>query len=191
MTTSPLEAAAVLFGIVSVLLSIRQNIWSWPTAIGNATLYIFLFWQARLYANMGLQVAYIALSVYGWHKWLHGGGGRTALDVSRATSRLLVALVAIGTASSLAIAAVLTRYTDGSLPYVDSITTAANLIAQWMLARKILENWILWIAVDVVSVGMFLHKSLYLTALLYVVFLGLSATGYRRWRRSLGAAQVV
>ena len=189
MTFSALETVAVLLGIVSVFLSVRENVWSWPAAIVNVTLYIFVFWEARLYADMALQVVYIVLSVYGWYEWLHGGRGRTPLPVSRGTGRLAGILLAIGLASSALIGTVLFRYTNASLPYVDATTSTTSLIAQWMMARKILENWLVWIAVDVVYIGMFLYKSLYLTALLYAVFLGLSAAGYRRWKRSLAAAQ--
>jgi nicotinamide mononucleotide transporter len=182
-----LEAAAVVFGIVSVYLSVRENIWSWPTAIVNVTLYIFVFRGARLYADMALQVVYIVISLYGWYEWLHGGAGKTELRVTRANARLGAVLVAIGLVSAAALGTILGRYTNAALPYLDSTTTATSLIAQWMMARKLLENWLVWVAVDVVYIGMFVYKSLYLTALLYAVFLVLSATGYVRWRKTLVA----
>lgn len=186
---TPLEIAAVLFGIVSVYLSVRENIWSWPTAIVNVTLYIFVFFRARLYADMALQFVYIGISVYGWYEWLHGGRGKGELAVSRGTRRLAIVLVGIGILATGLIGAVLSRYTNAALPWLDSTTTATSLIAQWMMARKILENWIVWVAVDVVYIGMFLYKSLFLTALLYAVFLVLSVTGYLRWKRSLQPPQ--
>jgi nicotinamide mononucleotide transporter len=180
-----LEAAAVLFGIVSVYLSVRENIWSWPTAIVNVTLYIFVFRAARLYADMALQVVYIAISIYGWYEWLHGGAGKTELRVTRATARLGAVLVAIGAVGVAVLGTVLGRYTNAALPYLDSTTTVTSLIAQWMMARKLLENWLVWVAVDVVYIGMFVYKSLYLTAFLYAVFLVLSSLGWRRWRKSM------
>lgn len=185
MTFTPLEALAALFGAVSVYLSVRENVWSWPTAIVNVTLYILVFFRAKLYADMALQVVYIAISVYGWHQWLHGGAGKTTLAVSRLTGRLAALLVAIGAVSVLLLGSVLGRYTDAALPWLDSATTATSLIAQWMMAKKILENWLVWVAVDVVYIGMFLFKSLTLTAALYAVFLVLSAAGYFQWRKSL------
>lgn len=188
MTFSVLETVAVLFGIVSVYLSVRENIWSWPTGIVNVTLYIFVFFQARLYADMALQIVYIAISVYGWYEWLHGGRGRTELTVSRGTPRLAAVLTVLGVAAAALLGTLLSRYTNASLPYLDSTTTATSLIAQWMMAKKILENWIVWVAVDVVYVGMFLYKSLYLTAFLYAVFLVLATMGYMRWKKSLAAA---
>lgn len=185
MTFTPLETLAALFGAVSVYLSVRENVWSWPTAIVNVTLYILVFLRAKLYADMALQVVYIAISVYGWHQWLHGGAGRSSLSVTRITARLAAALFGIGAVSVVVLATLLGRYTDAALPWLDSTTTATSLIAQWMMAKKILENWIVWVAVDVVYIGMFLYKSLALTAVLYAVFLVLSAMGYFQWKKSL------
>ena len=185
----PLEAAAVLFGIVSVYLSVREDIWSWPTGIVNVTLYIFVFHRAKLYADMALQVVYIVISVYGWYEWLHGGSGRTALPISRGTRRLALRLAAIGILSTAVLGTALARTTDAALPYLDSTTTVTSLVAQWMMARKILENWAVWVAVDVVYVGMFLFKSLHLTALLYAVFLVLATMGHFQWKRTFEAAR--
>jgi nicotinamide mononucleotide transporter len=182
-----LEATAVVFGIVSVYLSVKENIWSWPTAIVNVTLYILVFYRSKLYADMGLQVIYIAISVYGWYEWLHGGENRSALAVTRAKPRLLALLAVIAAAGSLAIGTALRRLTDASLPYVDASTTTVSLVAQWMMARKILENWIVWVAVDVVYIGMLTYKSLHLTAFLYAVFLALAAKGYFEWKKSLAS----
>jgi len=189
VTLDPLESAAVLFGIVSVYLSVRENIWSWPTAIVNVTLYIFVFYQARLYADMSLQVVYIGISLYGWYEWLHGGRGKSRLEVSRGTRRLSLLLAGIGVVAAAILGTLLARSTNAALPYLDSTTTTTSLIAQWMMARKILENWLVWIAVDVVYIGMFVYKSLILTAGLYAVFLVLSLTGYFQWKRSLHSPQ--
>jgi nicotinamide mononucleotide transporter len=177
------EVVAVIFGIVSVYLSTRQNIWSWPTGIVNVTMYIVVFFQVKLYADMGLQVVYLALSVYGWYQWLYGGVGRTALHVSRTRPRTAALLAGLGIASAAALATLLDRHTDAALPYLDSAVTATSLVAQWMMTRKLLESWLVWVAVDVVYVGMFIYKALYLTAGLYAVFLVLAAMGYVAWRR--------
>lgn len=185
MTFTPVEALAAAFGVVSVFLSVRENVWSWPTAIVNVTLYVIVFWQTRLYADMALQVVYIVISAYGWHEWLHGGAGKTPLPVTRGTPRLAALLAPIGVLSVVALGTLLGRYTNAALPWLDSTTTTTSLIAEWMMAKKILENWIVWVAVDVVYIGMFLYKSLVLTALLYACFLALSAMGYVRWKRSI------
>ena len=184
MSFTPLETLAAIFGAISVYLSVRENVWSWPTAIVNVSLYILVFLRAKLYADMALQVVYIAISVYGWHQWLHGGAGRTTLPVTRGTPRLALILVTIGALSVGVLGTLLGRFTDAALPWLDSTTTVTSLIAQWMMAKKILENWLVWVAVDVVYIGMFLFKSLTVTALLYAVFLALSAAGYLQWRKS-------
>ena len=179
-----IEIIAALFGVVSVYLSTREKIWSWPTAIVNVGLYILVFFKARLYADMGLQGVYLILSIYGWYQWLYGGENHTELKVSIATPRLLLFLAIIDVAVWLPLATALHRHTDAALPYLDSLLTTTSLVAQWMMTRKILENWVIWIAVDIVYVPMFIYRELYPTAALYTVFLVLAAKGYRDWRRS-------
>jgi nicotinamide mononucleotide transporter len=182
---NPIEIIAAVFGVVSVFLSVKQNIWSWPTAIVNVGLYIFVFFESKLYADTGLQVVYVVLNAYGWSHWLYGGKNRTELPVSRTSARLGLFLVGLGAAGTAILGTILARNTDAALPYVDSMTTSTSLIAQWMMTRKLLENWIIWVAVDVVYIGMYIFKSLYVTAVLYLVFLILSAMGYFQWRTSL------
>lgn len=186
-----IEIVAAVFGVVSVFLSVRQNIWSWPTAIVNVGLYIFVFFGAKLYADTGLQVVYVVLNAYGWYHWMYGGKNRTELPVSRTSARLGAFLVALGLTGTIAIGTLLARTTDASLPYLDSMTTSTSLVAQWMMTRKLLENWIVWVSVDVVYIGMYIYKSLYITAVLYFVFLVLSAMGYIQWKRSLRASTQV
>ncbi len=180
-----LEIVAAAFGIVSVYLSVRQNIWSWPTAIVNVGLYIFVFYRSRLYADTGLQVVYVVLNCYGWYHWLYGGKNRTELPVTRTSPRIALVLVAIVAAGAAIIGGVLYRHTDAALPWVDAMTTSTSLAAQWMMTRKLLENWLVWVAVDVVYIGMYIDRSLYVTAVLYFVFLLLSIFGFRQWRESL------
>jgi len=179
------EVLAVITGIISVYLSTRENIWSWPTALVNVALYFVVFFETKLYADMGLQVVYFALSLYGWYEWLYGGENRTELHVSRTPPALGVRLAIIGIACAVVLGTLLARFTDAALPYIDSATTSTSLVAQWMMTRKILENWAVWAAVDVVYIAMFVFKRLYLTAGLYTVFLVLAVMGYVQWKRSL------
>lgn len=178
-----LEPLAVATGIISVYLSVRQNIWSWPTALVNVTLYFFVFRAANLYADMGLQVFYFVLSVYGWYEWLYGGEKRTELKVSRVTPRVAGVLLMITVAGVAALDAVL-RHTPDTVPFLDSVTSTASIVGQWMMTRKILENWIVWIGVNVLSIGMYVYKGLDQTAGLYAGFLVLAIMGYIKWRRS-------
>jgi len=130
---------------------------------------------------------YFALSLYGWYEWLYGGENRTELRVSRTPRALGIRLAIIGVACAAVLGTLLARFTDAALPYIDSATTSTSLVAQWMMTRKILENWSVWVAVDVVYIAMFIFKRLYLTAGLYAVFLVLAVMGYVRWKRSLVA----
>ena len=182
---STFEIVAALFGVAGVWLSVRQNVWTWPVGIVNVAMYVVVFHAARLYADMGLQVIYIVLAVYGWYQWLHGGPGRSALPVTRGLPRQLLAAGAVGIAGAWGIGALLARHTNASLPYLDAALTSASLVAQWMATRKLLENWMVWIAADVVYIGMFVYKRLYPTAVLYAVFTGLAIVGYRQWTESM------
>ncbi|HSA54524.1 MAG TPA: nicotinamide riboside transporter PnuC [Gemmatimonadaceae bacterium] len=182
MTT--IEAFAALFGIISVYLGTRQNVWIWPTGIVNVGLYIIVFYQARLYADMGLQVVYLVLSAYGWYAWLYGGAQHSALRVTRTTPRVLLALLVVNLAVWLALATILDRHTDAVLPWLDSLLATTSLVAQWMMTRKLLESWLVWIAVDIVYVPMYVSRGLDVTAVLYAVFLILAFVGYRDWRTS-------
>jgi nicotinamide mononucleotide transporter len=186
--SSCLELIAVLFGIVSVYLSTKEKIASWPTALVNVSLFFVLFYRTGLYSDMGLQAVYFALSVYGWYEWMYGGAGRTALEVSRTPPRVWAVLAAVGVVLWAALGRLTATLPGVALPYVDAATTTISLIAQYMMTRKLIENWTIWIAVDVVYVAMFMYKGLYLTAFNYAVYLGLAVLGYVAWNRSLAAA---
>ena len=188
---SPLEIFAAAVGAWSVWLSVRQNVLSWPTAIVNVVLYTIVFYEAKLYADMGLQVVYAILSVYGWYQWLYGGEGHTTLHVSRTTRSVAIRLALVAATSAVLLGSLLHRSTDAALPFMDSALTSASLVAQWMMTRKLLENWAVWIAVDVLYVGMFIYKGLYVTAVLYAVFLGLAVKGWIDWRKSIRAESVL
>jgi nicotinamide mononucleotide transporter len=181
------EVVAALFGVVNVFLTVRENIWCWPTGIVNVAMYIVVFHDAKLYADMGLQVVYLALSFYGWYEWLHGGKNHGTLRVSRTPRAVLAALGLAGVAGSVVLGRFLSAATDAALPFWDASTTSCSLVAQAMLTRKWIENWALWIAVDVVYIGMYVYKRLYVTAVLYAVFLGLSVLGLREWKAALKA----
>lgn len=184
LAANRLEVIAALFGIVSVWLSTREHIASWPTAIVNVGLYFIVFRRAQLYADMWLQAIYLALSCYGWYEWKFGGADRTELPVSRATRRDAIRLLPIGLVAASALALYFDRHTDAALPWVDSSLSVLSLVAQWMMTRKLLENWLLWIVADVAYVAMFVSKALFVTAGLYAVFLLLAMKGYVDWRRS-------
>jgi nicotinamide mononucleotide transporter len=183
-----LEIVAVAVTLLAVYLTARQIIWCWPLALVSVTLYAVVFYQSKLYANMGLQGIYFALAVYGWWAWLHGGEDHGKLRVSLASRKARVVLLVIGAVTGVVLGQTLYRFTDESLPFMDSTLTSYSIVAQWMQTRKLLEAWLLWMAVDVFYVGMFLYKGLYPTAGLYLVFIFLAALGFVEWRRSMTGA---
>lgn len=180
-----LEIAGVATGIVAVWLTTRQRVSCWPIGIVSVAIFIAVFYQARLYGAMGLQGVYVALAVYGWHAWLHGGDHHGRLEVSRASASVLAWLAVAGAVGAAGLGWALARWTDAALPFLDAGTTSFSLAAQWLQTRKWLENWMLWIAVDVVYVGINLSQGLTLTAGLYAVYFGLAIIGLRAWRRSM------
>ncbi len=180
-----LELIAAAFGIVSVFLSTRQIVWSWPTSLVNVLLYAWYFLGQRLYALMVLQGFFAAIALYGWYEWLHGGAGRSELRVSRMPVPLRLAAAGFVTVGSLALAGVLARWTDDPNPLIDGFLSVVSLTAQWMMARKYLENWRIWILVNCVSVPFFVIRAEYPTAVQYLVFLGLAISGHGQWRASL------
>ena len=181
----PIEVAAAAFGIASVFLSARQNVWNWPLGIINVALYIIVFYEAKLYADMGLQVVYVVLAAYGWWHWLHGGANRGTLPVSRVSMREIVLLAIAFVAGTTALSTLLARTTDASLPLADSALTAASLVAQYMMTRKYVECWLVWIVADTAYVALFIYKDLWPTAGLYLVFTVLAVMGWRQGRASL------
>ena len=187
MTANPFEIVGVVTGILSVWLTTRQKIWCWPLGILSVTAFIAVFFEARLYAAMGLQCVYVGLLSYGWYAWLHGGEEHSALSVSRMPRRLRTGLLVVAAAASGIAGYWLRAQTDEALPYLDGFTTSFSLAAQWMQARKYLENWLVWVVVDVVYVGMSLSQGLVLTAGLYGVYVGLALLGFRDWRRSMAS----
>ena len=191
---SAAEILGAAFGLMCVWLTVRQNIWCWPTGLLNNVFFIVLFVQDRLYADLVLQVFYIFLGLYGWWHWLYGGQARDTLPVTRTPARWATALALLGVAATLGLglglreAARWMNAPPASWLWWDSATTVACLIAQWMLARKLLENWMVWIATNVSYVGLYWTKQRFLLCALQTVFIALSVKGYRDWRRSLAGA---
>jgi len=183
-----LELIAAGVGIASVFLSTRQHIASWPTALVNVILYGVYFFQQKLYALMGLQGFFAAVSLYGWYLWLYGGESKSQLKVSHTPPRVGATLAALATLGTLVLARVLERHTPDPQPWADAALTAVSLVGQWMMARKLLECWVIWIGVNLVSVPFFFLRAEYPTAVQYGAFLLLAVSGLYQWNRSLAAS---
>ena len=178
-----IEAVAVAFGACSVALTIRQSLWCWPTGLVQVALYVHVFHAARLYSDMILHLIYVVLQVYGWYRWRKGSSG-AALPVSR----LSAAQVALWTIAIAVVAFVwgeaMMRYTNAVAARADAFIAAASLSAQYLMATKKIENWVIWIVVDLVAIAVYWSRDLRLTAGLYCVFLGLCVLGLIEWRRA-------
>lgn len=186
-----IEGLGVITAVIYLFFSIRQKIWLWPFGILTSAFYIYVFFKGRLYADMGLQVYYLIISFYGWYFWIFGAKGQDKLKVAvldpKLTRNLLFLTFVIYWLLVLALK-ILPSWLEilpSDLLYWDAFTTAASIIATWMLARKIIEQWLVWIVVDLVSMGLYIYKGLYLTSGLFFVYTVLAFVGYREWKKEL------
>ena len=176
-----LEVCAVILALAYVILAIFQRRLCWIAAIASASLYILIFWQVRLYLEAALQVFYIAMAIYGWLAWQKEDDESQTPIRMWSPRRHTVACTAL-VFLSLLIGIAMARWTDAASPYVDAATTVSALLATFMVARKLLENWLYWIAIDIASIGLYLSRDLPLTAALFAGYVLLAAWGYRTWR---------
>ena len=179
------EALAVVLAATYLVLAIRQNIWCWAAAAVSTLIYLFVMFEASLYMESALQVFYLAMAAYGWFQWRRHADSADDLKVT--TWPLGYHLFAIATVLLLVLISgnLLTSYSNAALPHVDAFTTWGAVVATFMVARKILENWLYWFVIDLVSVGLFVSRGLFLTALLFTAYLVMIVIGYRAWRASM------
>ena len=182
------EVLGFVTGGVCVWLTVRENVWNWPIGLANNIVFFVLFLEARIYADMSLQVIYFGLGVWGWLEWLYGGENRTALRISRARWVEWVVLAAFVPLATLALREWLVVVKDAA-PFADALTTVLSLAAQYLLCLKRIENWWFWIAADIVYIPMYFHRSLPLTAVLYAILLIMCVVGMREWRATLRAQE--
>jgi nicotinamide mononucleotide transporter len=184
-----LEALATALGLANIVLLIRRSVWNYPFGLAMVALYADIFFAAKLYSDALLQLFFFAIQLYGWWAWARAGGGGEGVPVRRLTPAARIAWVAM-----IAFVTALWGWgmhagTDAAFPWWDGGIAVASVAAQILLARRMIENWLLWIAVDAAAIGLYLTKGLVLTALLYAAFLILSAVGLRQWRRAEAGGQ--
>ena len=185
-----LELIAVAFSLACVVLAARRHIGTWPAGIVAVIAYFAVFVDSKLYADAALQLMFLGQGLYGWMLWLRGRGeaaSEAGIGVLSWTQRAAVATVVV--TASLAIGTGLARYTDVSRPLIDSTVSVLSLAANWLLARRILENWILWLTADILYVGLFISKGLHASALLYTIFLAIAFAGWRSWLRTMSGGE--
>ena len=180
-----IELLGAILGIAYIFFSIRQSILTWPVGLLTSILYVWVFFVSKLYADMGLQVYYVVISIYGWYEWLRGNQSNHAepIQVSRLSMKLGFILSIVSLFLFILIWFILKNYTDSPVPMADAFATALSIVATWMLARKILEHWLVWIFVDAFSIGLFWYKDLLPTVILFVVYTVMAYVGYREWKR--------
>lgn len=189
-TIAVTEAWGFVTGGICVWLVVREHLWNWPVGLANNVFFFVLFLEGRLFADMGLQVIYFGLGIYGWLNWLFGGEHRTVLRISRTTRTEWIALVGAIPLCTWALREILIAV-NGAAPFWDSLTTILSLAAQYLLCRKRIENWFFWIAADLIYIPLYLSRGLPLTGVLYGVFLVMCLVGISEWNRSLRKGMVV
>jgi nicotinamide mononucleotide transporter len=184
------EVLGFVTGALCVWLLARQIIWNWPIGIANNALYLIVFLRSGLYGDAGLQIVYMILGAYGWWTWLRATPGRMGLPVTRTSRRTWAWLIPATGVAAVGLAFFLRRFTDSTVPGWDGSTTALSLAAIFGQSRKYVESWWIWIAADVIYIPLYIYKNLWLTSVLYLVFLILCVIGLREWRRALRATDV-
>jgi nicotinamide mononucleotide transporter len=189
----PLEAAGVFFSVLYLVLAIRESLWCWPSAFLSSVLTIVVMFGAQLYSEAGLNVFYAAMAVYGWYQWRYGGAasGRRELPISVWPLPMHAAAIGGTVALSAIIGWLMSRYTDAAYPFVDASVTVSSIVTTYMVARKILENWIYWLVIDSVSLYLYWQRELYLYAGLFALYLVLVVIGFVSWHRDWSEQRVV
>ena len=181
--TTWLEWVGTVSGFACVYLAARQNIWNWPVAIISVVAYSLLFYEYGLYGDAVLQLYFMGTSFYGWYYWIKRKEAHER-PVSSLNLKQIVGVLIASVLMTFLLGWFLDNYTDTDVPYTDGFCTAVSFIAQFLMTRKVLQNWALWIIVDICYVPLYIYKGLMLTAVLYVLFLALALMGYQQWRRS-------
>jgi nicotinamide mononucleotide transporter len=189
---SALELVAVLFAIVYLLLAVKENILCWYAALVSTFIFLFIFWQVKLYMESGLQIYYIAMAVFGWYQWRKTGSeSGEGLTVSTWSVRQHLLALAVIASATLISGVLLQQGTDARLPFLDSFTTWASVVTTFMVARKVLENWIYWLIIDSVSIFLYLDRELYFTALLFVMYIVIIFFGWFSWLKSYRKSLII
>ncbi len=182
-----IEIVGAVLGLAFLYLEIKENKWLWPVGILTSVLYIYVFFVEKLYADMSLQFYYVFISVYGWVLWSKGVNAQNKLPVINLKRNLFIILFFISVLIYVLISYVLVNFTDSAVPYWDAFTTALSIVATWMLAKKILEQWLVWVVVNAVSLALYIYKGMYPTTVLFFFYTVLAAVGYIKWKKEMNA----
>lgn len=195
LSGNKIELLGAILGLLYIFFSIRQSLLTWPTGLLTSLLYTFVFLKSGFYADMGLQIYYVGISIYGWYYWLKGAKNRSKIDhndlpVQKTNKKLMIILLLVSAVIFLLILFVLLNFTDSNVPYMDSLTTALSIVATWMLAKKYIEHWLIWIFVDLFSAGLYIYKNLWPTVVLFIVYTIMALLGYLEWKKNIKNTEV-
>jgi len=181
------ELLGAILGLIYIFFSIRQHILTWPIGLLTSLFYIAIFFQSGFYADMGLQVYYVVISIYGWYFWIKGKRPKDTAKIPVKTCRKLLWLkiISITVLIFFGILYILKNYTNSTVPIMDSLTTAFSISATWMMARKYIEHWIIWIFVDIISAGLYIYKNLWPTVILFLVYTVMAFLGFIEWKKDV------
>lgn len=180
-----IEIIASILGIAGVYLTTKQKIWCWPVGLANVVLSMYVFFVAKLYADVVLQVFYLVMTLYGWYNWVFGGNKKFSLAVRKIKGKEILIMLVLGFGLSFIVGYFFANYTDAAFPYWDSHLTVWGIIATYAMAKKIIEHWLLWIIIDINCTALYFIKELYAFAPLYFIFTLLAVYGYFTWKKDL------
>ncbi len=186
---SPWEGVAVVLAIAYLLLAAREHPACWACALVSTIIYTALFWNVSLLMESMLNVYYMLMAIYGWWLWQRGGARRRALAITRWRVRRHLLVIGGVVVAAVVTGTLLSRYSGAAWPYVDSFTTWGAIVTTWMVAQKVLENWLYWLVIDAVSIPLYIDRGLYLTATLFALYLVIVMFGFVQWKREYAAAR--
>ena len=186
LQTNWIEITGAILSLIYLSLSIRQKVSLWFYGIVSSLFYIVIFFQSKLYADMSLQFYYVIISIYGWINWKKGlDGNGDELSTNQLSKGLFLYLFIFTALLYIVYYLILSKFTDSTVPKIDSLVGALSVVGTWMLARKLIENWLVWIIVDAICVGLYIYKGLYSTAILFIIYTVMAVVGYWEWKKNL------
>ena len=180
-----LEPIATITSIIVVFLQAKERIMAWPIAVFSVVILAYIFFENKLYSDFGLHIIYIFLNLYGWYIWSNPQSGQNLVATKNLSGKAISVVGSVVLLGTLLLGYSVRRFTDAELPFFDAFTTSGSLVAQYLLAKKYLENWILWIVVDLVAIPVYIYKELYYVAFLFLVFLIICSWGYLEWKKKM------
>ncbi|NVN94834.1 MAG: nicotinamide mononucleotide transporter [Bacteroidetes bacterium] len=185
LNTSYIEIIAVFFGLISVWFARNENIWVFPTGLINVALYVYIFLNAKYYANMGINFYFVIMSIYGWYNWIRKDKDERQIHISRSNRKEYLISSGLFLISFIVLFFVLKTQTDSKLPVLDSFTSSLYIVAMWLQTNKKLENWTFWIIADLLIIPLLFYQGLIFSGFQYFIFLIIAISGYFEWRKKL------